>query len=385
MTGANVRVVVIGAGVVGSAVAAGLTRRGAQVTILEARHPGYGTSSTSVAWINANNKTPKEYFDLNHAAVWAHHQLPGDWFFPTGNLEYAATAEHRELLEARVERLIGMGYPVERVTARRALALEPDLIPPPPGTAYVFFPVEAYVQPIRLLGRLLGEALDGGAELECGAEVTAIETSESGVKVTLADGRTFAGDVVVTCAGRWTEGVAALAGAQVPMLDPAVSGTVTNGFLVTTGPVPARLSRVLTTAGLNLRPDGGGRLLLQSLHLDGRADPAAPVPGDVLAEMLRLLPGVLRGTDGATVERAVVGQRAMPGDGLTVAGFADADRRVYTVATHSGVTLAPLLMGEVAGEVFGEESALLSPFRPGRFAEGTAGPAPTPARRPGQQ
>ncbi|MEV0390227.1 FAD-binding oxidoreductase [Nonomuraea sp. NPDC050643] len=379
------RVVVIGAGVVGSAVAAGLTRRGAQVTILEARTPGAGTSSTSVAWINANNKTPKEYFDLNHAAVWAHHQLPGDWFFPTGNLECAVTAEHRELLEARVERLLGMGYPVERITARRALALEPDLVPPPPGAEHVFFPTEAYVQPLRLLGRLLGEARDGGATLECGAEVTAIEASASGAKVTLADGRTFAGDVVVTCAGRWTEQVAALAGATVPMLDPAVSGTVTNGFLVTTSPVPARLSRVLTTAALNLRPDGGGRLLLQSLGLDGLADPARPVPEEVLTEIMTLLPGVLRGTEGATVERAVVGQRAMPGDGLTVAGFSDADRRVYTVATHSGVTLAPLLLEEVGGELFGEESSLLAPFRPSRFTDGSARPAPAPARRPGQQ
>ncbi|MFC7110670.1 hypothetical protein ACFQQB_65980 [Nonomuraea rubra] len=55
------------------------------------------------------------------------------------------------------------------------------------------------------------------------------------------------------------------------------------------------------------------------------------------------------------------------------------------MATHSGVTLAPLLMAEVAGEVFGEESALLAPFRPARFTDGTAGPAPAAARRPGQQ
>ncbi|GAA3654199.1 FAD-binding oxidoreductase [Nonomuraea antimicrobica] len=379
------RVVVIGAGVVGSAVAAGLTRRGARVTVLEAGTPGAGTTSTSVAWVNANNKTPKEYFDLNHAGVWAHHQLPGDWFFPTGNLECAVTAEHKELLEERVGRLLGLGYPVERVTAGRALALEPDLVPLPPDTEYVFFPCEAYVQPLRLLGRLLGEARDGGATVECGAEVTGIETVGSGVKVTVADGRVFAGDVVVTCAGRWTQRVAALAGATVPMLDPAESGTLTNGFLITTTPVPARLSRVLTTAALNLRPDGGGRVLLQSLPLDGLADPAVPVPGEVPAEMLALLSGVLRATEGAAVERAVVGQRAMPGDGLTVAGFADADRRVYTVATHSGVTLAPLLMREVAGEVFGEESALLGPFRPSRFADGTAGPPLSPARHPGRQ
>jgi glycine/D-amino acid oxidase-like deaminating enzyme len=382
------RVVVIGAGIIGSAVAAGLTRRGAQVTVLEARTPGAGTTSTSLAWVNANNKTPRSYFDLNHAAVWAHQQLAGgarDWYFPTGNLEYAVSEEHRELLENRVRRLTGMGYPVERVTAKRAMALEPDMVPPPPGTDYVFFPAEAHVHALRLVGRLLGEARDRGARVECGAEVTAVGTSASGATATLADGRAFPADVVVTCTGRWTQQVVALAGLDIPMLDPAVSGKVTNGFLVSTAPVPARLSRVLSTAGLKLRPDGGGRLLLQSLDLDDQADAASGVPAAVVKEILSRLPRVLRATDGATAERAVVGRRAMPGDGLTVAGFADPGSRVYVVATHSGVTLAPLLMEEVPGELYGEPSSLLTNFRPDRFANGTAGPAPTPARRPGQQ
>ncbi|HEX4818392.1 MAG TPA: FAD-binding oxidoreductase [Nonomuraea sp.] len=379
-----VRVVVIGAGVVGSAVAAGLVRRGARVTVLEARTPGAGTTATSVAWVNANNKTPKEYFDLNRAAVWAHHRLPGDWFFPTGHLECAVTDEHKQLLEGRVARLVSWGYPVERVAARRARDLEPDLVPYA-GAEYAFYPTEAYVHPLRLVGRLLGEARDGGAVVECGAEVAAIETPAHGVRVTVADGRAYAGDVVVTCAGRWTQRVAALAGVTVPMLDPAESGAVTNGFLVTTTPLAARLSRKLTTSGLNLRPDGGGRLVLQRLRLDGRAVAGEPVPDDVVGEIMGELPKVLRATEGAEAERAVVGQRAMPADGLTVAGFADVGRRVYTVATHSGITLAPLLMEEVAGEVFGEDSELLAPFRPGRFAAGTAGPAPVPARRPGQQ
>jgi hypothetical protein len=40
-----------------------------------------------------------------------------------------------------VARLLSMGYPVERVTARRALALEPGLVPVA-GAEYVFFPTE---------------------------------------------------------------------------------------------------------------------------------------------------------------------------------------------------------------------------------------------------
>jgi hypothetical protein len=49
---------------------------------------------------------------------------------------------------------------------------------------------------------------------------------------------------------------------------------------------------------------------------------------------------------------------------------------VYAVVTRDGMTLAPLLADLVAGEVYGIDSALLAPFRPGAdvlsFPAGTA-------------
>jgi glycine/D-amino acid oxidase-like deaminating enzyme len=74
---------------------------------------------------------------------------------------------------------------------------------------------------------------------------------------------------------------------------------------------------------------------------------------------------VLTDTEGARAERVRVAQRAVPaGGGLVVAGFVDPAERVYAVAAHRGLTLAPLLADLVAGELHGTESALLRPFRP---------------------
>ncbi|MFI0356738.1 NAD(P)/FAD-dependent oxidoreductase [Actinomadura sp. 9N407] len=363
------RVAVVGAGVVGAAVAAGLTRRGAEVTLYERSEPGAGTSGTSVAWINSNNKDPEHYFALNHAAVQAHHALAkggGDWFFPTGNLECAAGEEHRARLEERVGKLEARGYPVRRVTAAEARELEPDLIQPD-SADYAFFPEEAHTYPISLLGRFLGEARDGGAQVVTGAEVREISSSAGGAGLTFADGRTESADTVVTCTGRWTQELAASAGITVPMLDPRVSGATTNGYLGVTTPVPARLSRVLHTDGLNLRPDGAGRIHLQALDLDGTADPVLDPPAVIGAGMLERLSRVLALTEGARMEHVRVGLRAIPADGLTVTGFADPHARIYVAATHSGITLSALLADEVAGEVHGAESAMLGPFRPARF------------------
>jgi D-hydroxyproline dehydrogenase subunit beta len=369
------RVLVIGAGVVGAAVAAGLTRRGARVTVLEERFPGAGTTGTSFAWVNANDKDPEDYFALNHTAVHAYHALGGAGFVPTGHIEWANGEGRRLALSDRVERLRDRGYAVERITARRAAELEPDLAAQPDGTDHVLFPEEGHVIPAVLLARLLGEARDHGARVEIGAAVREIKSGRGGVSVTLSDGGVRAADALVCCAGRWTNGLV-----DVPLLDPRVSGPVTNGFLVTTGPVAVRLGRVLTGDRLNVRPDGGGRLMLQALDLDDAADPETPPPDDVGAEMLARLPEVLAAADGARAERVRVGQRAMPADRRTIAGFTDSSARVYTVVTHSGITLAPLLGDLVAGEVYGKESALLRPFRPSRFAVAAPAPATLQAR-----
>lgn len=372
------RVVVIGAGVVGAAVAAGLTRRGVAVTVLEARYPGAGTTGTTYAWINSANKEPEPYFALNHAGVRAHHELAAGgapWFSPTGNLERATTDEHRAALANRVDRLTGRQYPARRLTEAQAHELEPDLLTPP-GADYAFYPEEGHVHPILLLARLLGEARDRGAVVRTGAEVTEVD----GGVVRTADGTRHDADVVVSCVGRWSAGVAG-----VPMLDPDLAGSMTVGFLVTTTPLPVRLARMLTTSRLNVRPEGGGRLMLHALDLDGQADPATPIPpdGDLAMAVTGRLADVLTSTGGVAVERVRIGQRAIPADGRTVAGFVGT--RHYVVATHSGVTLAPLLADLVAGEVLGTESALLDPFRPDRFTNGTPYPAPRRARRPGEQ
>jgi D-hydroxyproline dehydrogenase subunit beta len=377
VTARPVRAVVIGAGAVGAAVAAGLATRGAAVTVLEAARPGAGTSGTTFAWVNSANKEPEPYFALNRAGMRAHRELAGDgapWYFPTGNLERATTDEHRAVLAARIERLRARDYPARRLTGAQARELEPDLRTPP-GAEYAFFPDEAHVLPLLLLAHLLGVAREHGAVVRTGAEVTEVD----GGVVRTPDGARHEADVVVSCAGRWTEGVAALAGAHVPMQ----TGPATVGFLVTAAPLPVRLSRMLTTSRVNVRPDGGGRLLLHALDLDAAVDPLGPPDGVLARSVAGRLAEVLDDTAGAAVERAQIGRRALPADGRTVAGFTDP--RHYVVATHSGITLAPLLGNLVAEEILGTESALLAPFRPARFTDGTTFGTPLPPRLPGEQ
>ncbi len=47
----------------------------ARVVIVKRSRPGNGTTSASFAWANANEETPRSYFELNLAGVDEHYRL----------------------------------------------------------------------------------------------------------------------------------------------------------------------------------------------------------------------------------------------------------------------------------------------------------------------
>lgn len=386
------QVVVIGAGVIGLSAATELARRGAHVTLVEQDAPGAGTSATSYAWINANNKEPREYYELNLAGMQAHHHLAqttgGRWLGGGGHIEVATDARHREELRQRVARLENLGYDAELITPARARQLAADLIIPADAGPIAYFAREAYCYPQLYLAYLLRTAVDLGVHLIDGTQVKTFDTDHGRPIVRMADGTALEGDHVVSCVGRWTESLLAQAGVTLPMATFHQAGDATVGYLAVTNPLPVSLTHLVTTSHLNVHPDGAGRLMLQALDLDGTANPNEVPKTDspLAAELLDRLAGVLRNTRSASIAELRVGQRAIPADGQTVAGPLPSMPWLYVVATHSGVTLAPLLGNLVAEEVAGDApQPLLAAFRPDRLLDQAVEHEPLPPRRPGQQ
>jgi D-hydroxyproline dehydrogenase subunit beta len=385
------RVLVIGAGVLGATVAAHLAEAGATVTVLEKDTPGAGTSSTSFAWVNANGKEPQAYFALNAAGVRAHHDLAergAPWFIPEGHLEVAVDEAHERHLRERAERLRKRGYAVQEVAEEEAQRLAPDLRIPGEVRARMFFSHEGHVLPWRYIEAMLERAATAGTKVLTRAEVVSIEASaDGGGLARTASGEEFSADVVVSTVGRWTSEVVGLTGAKIPMAGFTEPGDVTVGYLATTNPLPASVDLILTTPWLNIRPQGEGRLMVQALDLDVTADPRAvpSIDSSLAEEYVRRLEEVVPAAKGARIEQIVVGQRAMPADGLTVVGPVPQRPWLYAVATHSGVTLAPFLGRGVAEEVLGGHEPLFDDFRPDRFANGVPAARPRGPRQPGEQ
>ena len=109
------RVAVVGAGIVGGAIAFYLARRGADVTLIDAGEPGMGATSHSFAWINGFGKEPRGYGGLNRRSLdtWDRFArlLDADiglrW---GGQLTWTATDEEAESLTQNVARLQSWGY-----------------------------------------------------------------------------------------------------------------------------------------------------------------------------------------------------------------------------------------------------------------------------------
>lgn len=148
------------------------------------------------------------------------------------------------------------------------------------------------------------------------------------------------------------------------MLRPGSREAVVPGVVARTSPVSRPIGSVILADGLLIRPDRGGRLLLHSNDHDATlTDQPAEPTGE---ELLALLVDRVRDTERARVEAARLCLRAIPGDLLPIAGWAL--DRLYVVATHSGVTLAPALGELVAAELLADEDREeLARFRPGRF------------------
>lgn len=369
-------IAVIGAGVVGLSIARSLCAAGADVTIFERSRIGAGTSSRTFAWVNSNGKSPDSYYELNLAGMREHEQLqrtsPGEahWYMQTGTFEWTTNPDVEERLNARVQRLTDSGYPVRKVTAAELKTRIPEINIHPGASEIVHFPSEGYITPSVLLARLWSEAKGDGARLRAPVDVLEIAEDDGGASLKLSTGETWNGDFVISAVGRWSESIMSLLGMRFAMIDPDLPNKFACGFLGYTDPQYVQVSSNLITPEMNVRPDGGGRLLLQTPDLDHRADPAYQADPSALIgeEMLRRLNRLFDNTEHARVEQLVVGQRARPADGLPAVGFVTESARVYLVATHSGITLAPLLGRLIAAEITtGERSPLLADYAPDRL------------------
>jgi glycine/D-amino acid oxidase-like deaminating enzyme len=357
------RVVVVGAGAIGACIGYQTARAGADVTVVERRFPGAGTTSATFATLGALAQSPRTFHDLHFRGIAAHERLAnalgGQWLHLDGALFWDEEHHAAERLEAAVRQERAWGGDIRELSPGEVSDLEPDLsIAGRVGVVYRA-PRDGWLRGPELASAIVAAAVERHGARYVRGTVSAIEP---GVQVHLANGTRLAADVVVNAAGPDARRVAGLAG-----VDLALGRFV--GAVVVSEPSTTRLTHLLKSTSTRVRPDGEGRLVFYGDTFGaGRAEDAQPDRQDPLGEnAIAAARAVLPSLAGVHAESILVGVRAEPLDGLPITGAQAGAPAVYHAVTRSGITLAAILGELVAADLAGATRDL-DPYRPGRLA-----------------
>lgn len=364
-------VIVIGAGIIGCAVACELGRRGAAVRVLESRDIG-GVATRASAGILAPYTEAERPGPLRTLCA----ESLGRWddfvaravadsgrdvlYERTGTLEVVTDEASMRRLEQTRTALAAAGVECRLLTASEARAAEPSLGATVAGALLV--PSHGFAGVATLTGALRqAAAARHGVSFVTGRPARRVRARPAGgLEVETAAGP-LTGDAVVLAAGSWSGAVTVAGEASLPVRP-------VRGQLLQLAWSGDPLARVLWCPGCYVVPWPDGSLLVGATVEDVGFDERATVAG--VAALIEAVSGVLPEARNAGFEAVRVGLRPGTPDDLPVVGrSAAAPGLVYATGHYrNGVLLAPLTARLVADLVLdGREDPLLAAVSPARF------------------
>ncbi len=367
------RVVIVGAGILGSAVARELARRGHEVIVLDQDVTCRGASRASFAWLNSNNRGTAEYHALCVLGMAGYRELVRYSLYAPlvhfdGNLEVATTEAGLTSLSVRVARLQGLGYPAVMMSPHDIRTRGLVLSASQDVRGGAFFPDEGYVDVEPLIWTMLAEAREHGADVRRGMRVDEVAVTSGRVRgVRLQQGDFLEADACVLCCGAAVNRLLDPVGAAIPQ-----KGEI--GVAITTTCGAPQFASVVHLPGIGVRPAGGGRLLAHLKRWDELVKDSGSVEWqsspfqrvwDLAVEPFAPMGGEWRVMD------AWAARRPQPADGFPAVGPVPSVAGLWVASTHSGVTLAPVLARLLSTSL--EEGGMREALRPYEITRFTAG------------
>lgn len=345
-------IIVIGAGIIGAAVADELARRGASVTVLDMRSPGRGASQASAGilapYTEAHDHSPLldlgtrslAMFDAFVDGVRERSGRQID-YARTGTLEVALTAEDESRLRASQAWLDTIGIRNEWLNAAQLRREEPSLHPT--SRAALFNPLHGWVGVGTLVTALVEGAKRSGAAFESPVDAVEVTPGPRGGADVRAGDRRYGADAVVLAAGSWSGRV------KVAHAPPLPVRPVRGQLLHLRWPAGAAPpARIVWGRDCYVVPWPDGSLLVGATVEDVGFDERVTMDGvrSLTEAAGQLLPAAKAGEFVA----ARAGLRPAAPDGLPIIGSLFGARGVVAATAHyrNGVLLAPLTAHLVA-------------------------------------
>ena len=347
-------VVVVGGGVIGTAIAYHLARAGVGVTLLEWRSIAAGASGASAGGVRQQGRDPRELpLALGAAARWAtlEEELGFDLDYRRqGHLTLVEREEDLPALTASVETQRAGGLALALVAGDDLRALAPAVSPHVRAGSYSHD--DGHANPMLTAMAFAAAARRHGGIVRTGVRATALAVTGGRVAGVETDAGPVAADVTVLAAGAWSERLARTAGLELPLEPMGLQ-------MMVTGPGPHCLDQVLGCVGrrLSLKQLPSGGFLI-----------GGGWPGDVLLDRGLGLPraGSIAGSAGdagaivpragtVALERVWVGIEARAADDVPILGpVAGLDGLVLATGfSGHGFQLSPMI-GQTIAELIVE-------------------------------
>jgi glycine/D-amino acid oxidase-like deaminating enzyme len=361
-------VVVIGGGMVGSAIALGCADHGARVAVLDEGDGALRAArgNFGLVWSQSKGDGMPAYagWTQESVALWpalagrmsglagrdVAYRATGGLNFCLGEAEFAARAEFVRRMHNQGQRGLTMLDRGELRALMPGCPLGPEVM----GASYQ--PADGHVDPLVLLRGLHAGLRAAGAVHAPGAAVVAIEPAAAGHLVRRADGSAWLGSRIVIAAGLGTARLAAMVGLDVPVR-PVRGQNIVTERLDPILPLPA--SAIRQTA------DGTIQIGVTSEDDGGYGTPTTTAAlARMAARAIRVLPAIA----GARMNRAWAALRPMTPDGFPAYAESPTHPGCFVAACHSAVTLAAVHAGPLAaGIMAGTLPPLATQLHPDRF------------------
>ena len=356
-------VVIIGAGIIGLALARELRRRGHRVLLIDRGPPAHEASWAAGGLLAPSSEAagPGDFFELCRASAVLYpdftRALEEETDLPCGYrgegtiVVYHEETERRQL-EQRFAWQRDAGIPIAHLDDRECRTLEPQLRAP----GGFLLPGDCQVDNRLLCAALLESCRRNGVAFVPGEAVAVSSERDRATGVLLRDETRLPADAVVNAAGAWAGQIAAPGGA--PPVRPV------KGHMLAMRVDPAWLAHVVHDSAVYMAPRRDGRLIagstMEDVGFDRGIDPAAIARLRAAAE--RLVPRLRHAELAETWvgfrpafpdRRPRIGPAALPGYFLATGHF------------RNGILLAPITAQLLAPVIEGASpDPLLVPFLP---------------------
>lgn len=365
----NSDVLIVGGGLMGSATALYLARRGVHSIVIDKDHPGRHASGVNAGGLRKLNRNPAEIpLTVEAARVWANIRELVDEDCDVklaGQARVAESAADLELLEARAAMVHDLGFDHEQMIGRdRLYELIPALSPHCVGALWC--EGDGYARPYHATTAFRRKAEALGVTYLPGTTVNALEREGGNWLASTSAGEVCA-PVVVNAAGAWGAQLAAMVGDTIPLQPGAPTLMVTERLPHFIDPVVGAASRKLSFKQMQ-----NGTVVIGGAHM-ARLDmntERTEIDYQTMAESARTVTALFPHMADAHIVRIWAGIEGFTPDHIPVIGPAINAPGLFHAFGFSahGFQLSPVV-GRILSELIvdGRSSLPIDAFRADRF------------------